>query len=297
MEIQEELSRVTPTTTAEESAEIATMFGSRGEIITSPSGAFAIQLEIASSRAAGRVYESLSRLDGVHATRYVSRSSGDVMYGVRVAHGADVALKWMGLLNSDGRIYRNVPVEIRAGGVEVSAASWRGALLASEVDHDGIRGFSPVVSFPSEQYTSSMAGVAHKLGVRTRMTRSSCALYVDDPRGLINLLTACGAQESATIMEERAARRRYPDHGYGELETSNTRRSSAAAAEMVGRVTRALEILGDDIPDTLAESARLRVENPTASLSELGSLASPPVSKDTVAGRLRRLVNLSTRAR
>jgi DNA-binding protein WhiA len=63
----------------------------------------------------------------------------------------------------------------------------------------------------------------------------------------------------------------------------------AAAA----RVQRALEILADEVPDHLAEAGRLRVEHGQASLEELGALANPPMTKDAVAGRIRRLLAMA----
>jgi DNA-binding protein WhiA len=59
------------------------------------------------------------------------------------------------------------------------------------------------------------------------------------------------------------------------------------------RVERALEILGDDIPDHLRTAGRLRLEHKQASLEELGQLADPPMTKDAVAGRIRRLLAMA----
>jgi DNA-binding protein WhiA len=59
------------------------------------------------------------------------------------------------------------------------------------------------------------------------------------------------------------------------------------------RVQRALEILGDDLPGHLAEAGKLRLEHKQASLEELGQLADPPMTKDAVAGRIRRLLALA----
>ena len=53
---------------------------------------------------------------------------------------------------------------------------------------------------------------------------------------------------------------------------------------------RALEILGDDVPEHLLAAGRLRLEHKHASLEELGRLHEPPVTKDAVAGRIRRLL-------
>lgn len=52
-------------------------------------------------------------------------------------------------------------------------------------------------------------------------------------------------------------------------------------------------ILGDDVPDHLAEAGQLRVQHRQASLEELGRLADPQMTKDAVAGRIRRLLSMA----
>ena len=56
---------------------------------------------------------------------------------------------------------------------------------------------------------------------------------------------------------------------------------------------RAFEILGDDIPSHLQEAGRLRVQHKQASLEELGQLSEPQLTKDAVAGRIRRLLAMA----
>jgi DNA-binding protein WhiA len=60
-------------------------------------------------------------------------------------------------------------------------------------------------------------------------------------------------------------------------------------------VERALEILGDDVPDHLRAAGLLRIENKQASLEELGQMHEPPLTKDAVAGRIRRLLATADR--
>ena len=73
------------------------------------------------------------------------------------------------------------------------------------------------------------------------------------------------------------------------FDDANLRRSARAAAAGA-RVERALEILGDDVPDHLRAAGLLRIENKQASLEELGQMHEPPLTKDAVAGRIRRLL-------
>ena len=59
------------------------------------------------------------------------------------------------------------------------------------------------------------------------------------------------------------------------------------------RVERAFEILGDDVPAHLVQAGHLRIEHKEASLEELGQLSDPQLTKDAVAGRIRRLLAMA----
>jgi DNA-binding transcriptional regulator WhiA len=79
------------------------------------------------------------------------------------------------------------------------------------------------------------------------------------------------------------------------FDDANLRRSARAAVAAGARVERALEILGSDAPEHLVMAGRLRVANRQASLEELGQLADPPLTKDAIAGRIRRLLAMADR--
>jgi DNA-binding transcriptional regulator WhiA len=54
-----------------------------------------------------------------------------------------------------------------------------------------------------------------------------------------------------------------------------------------------MEILSDEIPDHLRTAGSLRLEHKQASLEELGQLHEPPLTKDAIAGRIRRLLAMA----
>jgi DNA-binding transcriptional regulator WhiA len=47
------------------------------------------------------------------------------------------------------------------------------------------------------------------------------------------------------------------------------------------------------VPEHLEKAGRLRLDNKQASLEELGALADPPMTKDAIAGRIRRLLAMA----
>jgi hypothetical protein len=109
------------------------------------------------------------------------------------------------------------------------------------------------------------------------------------------MLTHMGAHDSVLAWEERRMRRevRATANRLANFDDANMRRSARAAVAAGARVERALEILGDDIPDHLEAAGRLRLDHKQASLEELGALSVPPMTKDAIAGRIRRLLAMA----
>jgi len=91
-------------------------------------------------------------------------------------------------------------------------------------------------------------------------------------------------------LRQRQLRKQVPASTIASSETANQRRSAYAAATGVARVRAAMGLLHDGTREHLLAAGRLRLEHPQASLEELGAFADPPMTKDAVAGRLRRLL-------
>ena len=127
--------------------------------------------------------------------------------------------------------------------------------------------------------------------------RGADRVVVRDGEAIGALLTRMGAQDTRLTWEERRMRRevRATANRLANFDDANLRRSARAAVAAAARVERALEILGDTVPDHLAAAGKLRVEHRQASLEELGRLADPPMTKDAVAGRIRRLLSMADR--
>jgi hypothetical protein len=124
-------------------------------------------------------------------------------------------------------------------------------------------------------------------------------VVITDSKGVAALLAAAGAPRGATswtatsAAERTASRQRTEPHAAGTaaatLAGHNQQRAWHAAQHNIDAARRALTLFADTLPAELADAARLRLAHPTASLSELAELANPPTTKDTIAGRLRRL--------
>ena len=104
------------------------------------------------------------------------------------------------------------------------------------------------------------------------------------------LLAAMGAHGSELRLEEEDVMRwaRERANRLTNADGANLRRQAAAA----DRQRRAIEFLGgpDTLPPDLRLVAELRIAHPEATLAELAAELSPAVSRNVVAGRLRRIV-------
>ncbi|MDU0347939.1 DNA-binding protein WhiA, partial [Actinomyces sp. MRS3W] len=153
------------------------------------------------------------------------------------------------------------------------------------------------VTCPGSEAALALVGAARRFDVaaKAREVRGADRVVVRDGEAISVLLQKMGAVEANATWVERRSRRetRGTANRLANFDDANLRRSVRAAVTSGARVERAFEILGDDVPDHLVEAGRLRVQNKQASLEELGRMADPQLTKDAVAGRIRRLLAMA----
>ena len=77
-------------------------------------------------------------------------------------------------------------------------------------------------------------------------------------------------------------------------ETANLAKTVNAAVKQINAIKKLKENgKFNDLPDNLKELANLRLENPEASLVELGQMLKEPIGKSGVNYRLKTLINMS----
>lgn len=77
-------------------------------------------------------------------------------------------------------------------------------------------------------------------------------------------------------------------------ETANIHKTVSAAVKQTEDIKFIQSVMRlEDLPESLAEAARVRLENPEATLKELGMLLNPQVGKSGVNHRLRKLSDLA----
>lgn len=280
-------------------AEIATMLRFAGGIHL-VSGQIVVEGEFDTGNAARRLRAGIRELYDFDCDIIVVNSSGmrrGTRYVVRqVRRGEDLA-RLTGLIGARRVPVRGLPAQIVGGSLEDQVAAWRGAFLARGSLTEPGRSMALEITCPSSESALALVGAARRLGIgaKAREVRQMDRVVVRDGDAISELLTRMGANESVLAWEERRMRRevRASANRLANFDDANLRRSARAAVAASARVERALEILGEDIPDHLRSAGELRLSHRDASLEELGRLHVPPLTKDAVAGRIRRLLALA----
>ncbi len=298
-DVKDELSRVTVAKVSARKAEVSTVLRFAGGLHI-VAGRVVVEAELDTGAVARRVRREIGELYGQTADVRVLAASGlrkGTRYILRVVAGGDALARQTGLLDQRGRPVRGLPPQIVAGSVADSEAAWRGAFLAHGSLTEPGRSASLEVTCPGPEAALALVGAARRMGIpaKAREVRGADRVVVRDGDAIAALLTRLGAHTSVLAWEERRMRRevRATANRLANFDDANLRRSARAAVAAAARVQRALAILGDDAPDHLTSAGRLRIAHGQASLEELGQLADPPMTKDAIAGRIRRLLSMA----
>ncbi|MDH6281340.1 DNA-binding protein WhiA [Rhodococcus sp. LBL1] len=300
-EVKDELSRLTVTQVSCRKAEVSSLLRFAGGLHI-VGGRVVVEAEVDLGSIARRLRAEILDLYGYHSDVHVLSAGGlrkGSRYVVRVAKDGEALARRTGLLDMRGRPVRGLPAQVVGGSVGDAEAAWRGAFLAHGSLTEPGRSSALEVSCPGPEAALALVGAARRLGItaKAREVRGTDRVVVRDGEAIGALLTRMGAQDTRLTWEERRMRRevRATANRLANFDDANLRRSARAAVAAAARVERALEILAEDVPDHLAAAGTLRVKHRQASLEELGQLADPPMTKDAVAGRIRRLLSMADR--
>jgi hypothetical protein len=299
--VKDELARLEVTKQCCRKAEVSALlrFGGGLHIV---SGKIVIEAELDTGAAARRLRRDIADVYG-HESDIAVVSAGGLRKGsryvVRVVHDGETLARQTGLIDGSGRPVRGLPPQVVSGSTCDAEAAWRGAFLAHGSLTEPGRSSAIEVTCPGPEAALALVGAARRIGIqaKARDVRGIDRVVVRDGDAIGALLTRLGAHDSVLAWEERRMRRevRATANRLANFDDANLRRSARAAVAAGARVERALEILADDVPEHLRVAGLLRLEHKQASLEELGQLSDPPMTKDAVAGRIRRLLAMADR--
>ncbi len=298
-DVKDELARIEVSKTTVRAAELATILRFSGGLHLI-SGRIAVESELDTAQLARRVRKDLAELYGVKSEISVISASGlrrTSHYLVRVLDGGETLARQTGLLDARRRPIRGLPNKLTTGSREELAAVWRGAFLAHGSLTDPGRSAALEITCPGNESAMALVGAAGRLKIsaKAREVRGVHRVVIRDGEAISAMLVHMGAHTTVLNWEELRQRRevRATANRLVNFDDANLRRSAQAAVAACARVERALEILDGQVPEHLRYAGELRLRFRDSSLDELGHHADPPMTKDAVAGRIRRLLAMA----
>ena len=298
-QVKAELANTTITKSCCRKAEVSSILRFAGGLHI-VSGRIVVEAELDTGAAARRLRKDIAEIYGHDSEVLVMQNAGirkDTHYVVRVSKDGEALARQTGLIDGSGRPIRGLPPQVVSGSSCDAVAAWRGSFLAHGSLTEPGRSSALEVSCPGPEAALALVGAARRLGIsaKAREVRGVDRVVIRDGEAIGALLTRLGAHESLLAWEERRMRRevRATANRLANFDDANLRRSARAAVAAGARAQRALEILGDEVPDHLKMAGSLRVEHRQASLEELGQLHEPALTKDAIAGRIRRLLAMA----
>ena len=125
--------------------------------------------------------------------------------------------------------------------------------------------------------------------------KSGCSIYIKDGEQISNLLALIGSNKGVLKFEEIRVLKDIKNNVNRKVnyETANLNKTVNAAVKQINAINE-LKKKGKfkNLPNSLKEIAEVRLENPDASLAELGQMLSTPIGKSGVNHRLNKIMEL-----
>ena len=178
------------------------------------------------------------------------------------------------------------------------ASFLRGAFLAGGSVTDPLKRYHLELITSHYKVSRETCALLLDLGFSPKQTTrgGNSILYFKQSDMIEDFLTAIGAPVCAMgVMEAKVEKDlRNGVNRRVNCETANLTKVVDASMEQVAAI-RKLQKRGQlkDLPPKLRETAKLRLENPEATLQELAAMQDPPVSKSAMNHRMRKLVALA----
>jgi cell division protein WhiA len=279
-------------------AELAALVRLVGSLTVGGERGLGLEVSTGSGAVARRTYQLVQHRYGLRPELLV-RAPGGVRrrstYGVRLGAGAQQVASDLGILDPQGRLVDGLPGDLTGSR---AVAYVRGALLATGSISAPDRPPHLEIGCGSEVVAHGLAALLERVVdghvTVTGGTRPRVVLKSGERIG--QLLVATGATGAFLRWDERRMRRQARSDAVrlSNADEANVRRIVAAAAPQVAAAAALLDsVVWDRLDDDLRDVARARLANPEVSLTELGMLVTPPLTRSAVYRRLQRLQQLA----
>ena len=300
-EVKDELSRVAPKRACCPRAELSALVRVEGTLHFTGNERFRLEIATETAPVARKAIKLLHSLYDLSTELTVRRSvlhkSNNYLITVPAQPKLAQALHDLGILDDSLSPSHGIPRWLVKK--DCCAVSYlRGAFLGGGFVADPHGDFHFELTAESEQIAEDLTTIMARFDMHARITqrRGTYAVYLKGAEPIVTFLALVGAHHALLRTEDVRVIKgvRNDVNRLVNAETANLQKSAEAAMSQIAAIRHLAETRGlEALPPALRELAALRLENPDASLRELGELAEPPLSKSAVYHRIRRLEELA----
>lgn len=287
-------------------AELAALVKMDGSIQISGARQVSLNIVTENIAVARKTFSLVRKLFDLHTEVRVQRNSRLRKNNVYMVHlppqpGMDDILKGLGMIDGAGRLESKVKESLVHR--DCCRRSYlRGVFLGGGSVNNPEGNYHLEITTVQEYFANFVARLMDKYQINARVSlRKNCfVVYLKESEQISAFLNVIGAH-SALLNFENA--RIYKDmrnqvNRLVNCETANLNKTVNAAVRQLENIELIKNTIGlKKLPETLRETAELRVKYPDANLKELGSMITPQLGKSGVNHRLRKLDEIADRIR
>jgi cell division protein WhiA len=252
-------------------------------------------IEVASTSGAvvRRTYRLLPTVTTARPRLWVRAPSGvetSTTFGLVITEDVHDLLSDLGLVDGDGRPVGGLPA-----GADPTTIARASLLTISSCSAPG-RPVHLEMRSPSQAVSEGLVAALRALDMDPHRDPDRERLVIKSGPAVSRLLRQAGAPRAADEFDERRDRRELRNRAtrLSNADAANVRRSVEAAQAQLQAIEEAVARVGwAGLGEDLRALALARLVNPDASLTDLGALCEPPVSKSAVHRRMARITAIA----
>ena len=296
-EVKEELAKHISSARHCRIAELAALLSFCGQYGREASGGYTIGFQTENEAVVRKSFTLLQKTFNIEAEAVVSRNrlSENVIYTVIIQSHEDTIqiLRATRFMDEDGEIQEQVSLDRSQ-----RRAYIRGAFLAAGSMSNPEKSYHIEIVCSARKKAEQLQAIINSFGLDAKVIgrKKSYVVYLKEGSQIVDLLNVMEApvalmeMENVRILKEM----RNMVNRKVNCETANINKTVSAAVKQAEDIRFIRDTVGlSELPEGLEEIATLRLENPNATLKELGELLSNPLGKSGVNHRLRKLSEIA----
>lgn len=300
--VKDELSKHYPAGRHCQVAEIAAIISMCGKIIISEDDRYKVKIQTENMSVARKYFTLLEKTYNIDTEISLRENFKTQMYVVSINNHDDAmkVLQASKLINEFGEIAENLSVtdNLIIQRDCCKRAFIRGAFLASGSVSTPEKFYHFEIVCAAETKAKQLQSIIQNFNIDAKIVerKKHYVVYIKEGSGIVDILNVMEAHvalmemENVRILKEvrNSVNRRV------NCETANLNKTISAAVKQIEDIKYVRDNMGlSKLSENLREIAEIRLENPDASLKELGDMLSPPVGKSGVNHRLRKICEIA----